>query len=254
MQMNDIFMCGQHYGAITNCIEADLHRHWLLQVFISAEENLIINVEGQRISCRAIAVNMNTKHEFYSGNSIHFTMLVDPTTQLGRTLRIYFLKENPYYIIPEDSAAELQRYLLNVIHNGESHNYSVLIENIIRSFDKYPPVKYDQRIELLLRRIDACDCEEALHLVNYLAKEMSLSESRLSHLFKKETGISLKSYIVLHKLQRVYQKIFNGESITQAAIASGFDSSSHFASFNKKMTGMSARDIITDSRFLKVSL
>lgn len=252
--MNDIFMCGQNYGAISNNIEADLHRHWLLQLFISTEENLIINVEGQRISCRAIAVNMNTMHEFYSENSIHFTMLVDPTTQFGRTLRIYFLKENPYYIIREDRAVELQRNLLEAISNGENPNYSVLIENIIRYFNECPPVQFDQRIELLLKRIDACDCEEALHQVKFIANEMFISESRLSHLFKEETGISLKSYIVLHKLQRVYQKIFNGESITQAAIAAGFDSSSHFASVNKKMTGMSARDIISDSRFLKVNL
>ncbi len=252
--MNDIFMCGQHYGAITNNIEADLHRHWLLQLFISTDENLIINVEGQSIACRAIAVNMNTMHEFYSGKSIHFTMLVDPTTKLGRTLRNHFLKENPYYIISEDRAAEFQMHLIKVINNREIQSYSVLIKDIVRYFDEYPPIKFDQRIELLLTRIDECDCDEALHQVNYIAKEMSISESRLSHLFKEETGISLKSYIVLHKLQRVYQKIFQGESITQAAIASGFDSSSHFASVNKKITGMSARDIISDSRFLKVNL
>lgn len=251
--MNDIFMCGQHYGAITNSIEADLHRHWLLQLFISMDKNLIINVEGQRISCPAIAVNMNTMHEFNSGNSIHFTMLVDPTTQFGRALRIYHLKENPYYIIREDRAAEFQSHLLDAI-KGESQNYSVLIEDIVRYFDEYPSIQLDQRIEILLKRLDACDCEEALHQVRFIANEMSISESRLSHLFKEETGISLKSYIVLHKLQRVYQKILNGESITQAAIASGFDSSSHFAAVNKKMTGMSARDIISDSRFLKVSL
>lgn len=252
--MNDIFMYEPHYGAISNSIEADLHKHWLLQLFISTDENLVINVEGQSITCRAIAVNMNTMHEFYSGNSIHFTMLVDPTTQLGRAIRIYFLKGNPYYIIDEDRAVEFQRELFNAMNNGESRTYGILIENLVGYFDKYPPIVFDQRIELLLERIDACACEESLHQVKYIAQEMSISESRLSHLFKEETGISLKSYIVLHKLQRVYQKIFHGESITQAAIAAGFDSSSHFAAINKKMTGMSARDIITDSRFLKVSL
>ena len=100
--MNDIFMYGQNFGAITNNIKSDLHKHWLLQLFIGVNEKLIINVDGQKINCRAIAVNMNTMHEFYSGNIVHFTMLVDPTTQLGRSMRIHFLKDNPYYIICED--------------------------------------------------------------------------------------------------------------------------------------------------------
>lgn len=46
--MNDIFMCGQNFGAITNSIESDLHRHWLLQLFVGADEKLIINVDGQK--------------------------------------------------------------------------------------------------------------------------------------------------------------------------------------------------------------
>jgi len=252
--MNDIFMCGQNFGAITNSIKSDLHKHWLLQLFIGADEELIINVEGQRINCRAIVVNVNTMHEFYSGNLIHFTMLVDPTTQLGRFMRIYLLKDNPYYIIREDRVAELQMHLSNAINYGKSHNYSVLIKNVVSYFDNCTPIEIDQRIEMLLRMLDICDCDEELHQVKCIAKAISISESRLSHLFKEETGIPLKSYIVLHKLQRVYQKIFDGESITDAAIASGFNSSSHFAFINKKMTGMSARDIIADSRFLKVSL
>ncbi|AFS77541.1 AraC type HTH- domain containing protein [Gottschalkia acidurici 9a] len=252
--MNDIFMFGQNFGAITNSIKSDLHKHWLLQLFIGADEKLIINVEGQRINCRAIAVNVNTMHEFYSGNLIHFTMLVDPTTQLGKFMRVYLLKDNPYYIICEDRAVKLQMHLLNAINYGKSHNYSVLIKNVVSYFDGYTPIAIDQRIEMLLRMIDTCDCDETLHQVKYIAKAMSISESRLSHLFKEETGILLKSYIVLHKLQRVYQKIFDGESITDAAIESGFNSSSHFAFINKKMTGMSARDIIADSRFLKLSL
>ena len=151
-------------------------------------------------------------------------------------------------------AVEFQMNLLNAINYGESHNYSVLIKNVVSHFDNYIPIEFDQRIAMLLRMIDTCDCDETLHQVKYIAKEMSISESRLSHLFKEETGIPLKSYIVLHKLQRVYQRIFDGARFTNAAIESGFDSSSHFAFNNKKMTGMAARDIIADSRFLKVSL
>ncbi|WP_216857302.1 helix-turn-helix domain-containing protein [Paenibacillus tritici] len=49
----------------------------------------------------------------------------------------------------------------------------------------------------------------------------------MSHLFKENTGISLSGYMVLHKLQKATYLIFEGLSITDAAMAAGFDSPSH---------------------------
>ncbi|WP_049762276.1 helix-turn-helix domain-containing protein [Lachnoclostridium phytofermentans] len=83
---------------------------------------------------------------------------------------------------------------------------------------------------------------------------MALSESRLAHLFKEETGIPLKSYIVLYALQKAYDVVFDGGSITKAAMTAGFDTPAHLAYTNKKMTGMSASGILKDSEFLKVSI
>ncbi len=91
-------MWGRNFGAVTNMVKADVHKHWMIQLFVGNGENLEINVNDQKIHCRAIVVNMNTKHMFYSGNLIHFTMLINPTTQLGRTMRVHFLNEKPYYI------------------------------------------------------------------------------------------------------------------------------------------------------------
>ncbi|NQX46577.1 helix-turn-helix transcriptional regulator [Paenibacillus tritici] len=58
-------------------------------------------------------------------------------------------------------------------------------------------------------------------------RQFGLSNSRLSHLFKENTGISLSGYMVLHKLQKATYLIFEGLSITDAAMAAGFDSPSH---------------------------
>ena len=99
--------------------------------------------------------------------------------------------------------------------------------------------------------LDSCDCSD--HSLQSIAKELSLSASRLSHLFKEQTGMPLKSYVVLHKLQKAYIHLFQNSNITEAAMRAGFDSPSHFAYTNKNLTGMSGKDIIKDSVFLKVS-
>ncbi len=247
-------MWGRNFGAVTNMVKADVHKHWMIQLFISNGGNLEINVNDQKIHCRAIVVNMNTKHMFCSGNQIHFTMLINPTTQLGRTIRVHFLNEKPYYILCEDIAIELQKQLTSAISKDENADYSEIIRNVVYCFKDDNFKGYDERTEIILRRLDTCGCEEEEHQVKQIAKEMAISESRLSHLFKEETGIPLKSYIVFHKLLKAYEKIFDGESITAAAIAAGFDSAAHLAFTNKKMTGMSAREIMKESRFLKVIL
>ena len=79
-----------------------------------------------------------------------------------------------------------------------------------------------------------------------------LSSSRLSHLFKEQTGIPLKSYIILHQMERAFDELFAGKNITESSMIAGFDSPSHFASTVKKMMGMTVSLSLKDSEFLKV--
>jgi methylphosphotriester-DNA--protein-cysteine methyltransferase len=65
-------------------------------------------------------------------------------------------------------------------------------------------------------------------------------------------GIPLKSYLTLHQLEKAYQDILNGNSITDAAMNAGFDSPSHFAATVKRLMGLPTRRALKDSRFLKV--
>lgn len=60
------------------------------------------------------------------------------------------------------------------------------------------------------------------------------SQSRLSHLFKEQIGIPLKSYIQFHPMKQAFLALLHGKSITEAALATNFDSPSHFTKdFNK---------------------
>ena len=98
--------------------------------------------------------------------------------------------------------------------------------------------------------LEDCDCHE--HAIEKYADTLCLSSSRLSHLFSEKTGISLKSYLTLHQLQRAFRAILQGSSITDAAMNAGFDSPSHFASTAKRLMGLPARATVKDSEFLKV--
>ena len=80
-------------------------------------------------------------------------------------------------------------------------------------------------------------------IVEDLSRHIFLSKSRMSHIFKEQTGMSLHSYIAAEKLHKAFDYINQGLSITEASMAAGFDSPSHCASTCKRMFGISFRNI-----------
>ncbi len=105
---------------------------------------------------------------------------------------------------------------------------------------------YD-RIKNLLYEIEQCNCNT--HSIASFADKVALSSSRLSHLFKEQMGMPLKSYIQFHQMQTAFLALLNGKNITEAAMLAGFDSPSHFATVTKKMMGMPASISVKNSIF-----
>lgn len=249
--MNYIIRYGRNFMAISNSIEADCHRHWLLQMFLSSQKELNIEVNEQLIPCSAILVNLDTPHIFNTEGEPHFTILIDPTTELGRVMN-GLLMDQPFYVFPHEQTVVMQRAFKNVLIQKSHDAILSFVQSIAFQFAYSNMQNFDDRVIKVLNLLHDCVYEDEFHQIKYFSKKTGLSESRLAHLFKEETGIPLKSYIVLHKLQRAYESISNGENITTAALNAGFDSPSHLAYTNKMMTGMSATNIIKDSEFLKV--
>ena len=79
--------------------------------------------------------------------------------------------------------------------------------------------------------------------MNQLSRLVYLSQSRLSHIFKQQTGITLHSYLAFEKLHKTHQYYIEGKTLTEACLLAGFSSSSHFSATCKRMFGMSIREI-----------
>jgi AraC-like DNA-binding protein len=72
-------------------------------------------------------------------------------------------------------------------------------------------------------------------LIKDLASKLSLSESRLSHLFKEETGISILKFINKKRLMLSKEYIRNGEHLGNIHSLCGFqDNTSFFRAFKKE--------------------
>ena len=77
-------------------------------------------------------------------------------------------------------------------------------------------------------------------MMRSLQAETHLSESRLSHLFKEEMGLSLKKYLVWSRLRETIQYVLSEEiSLYEAGLRSGFFDQAHLSRAFKQMLGLS---------------
>ncbi len=180
--MNNIIKCGRNFMAISNSIEADCHKHWLFQMFLRQNE-LNIEVNGQLILCIAILINMDTQHTFDAQGEPHFTMLIDPTTELGRVMK-GLLENQPFYIFPHEKNIDMQQNFRNALEQNERDDILSFAQSVINQFYSSNMKGFDNRVVRVLNLLDDCMHEDESHQIKYFSEETGLSESRLAHLFK----------------------------------------------------------------------
>jgi AraC-like DNA-binding protein len=121
------------------------------------------------------------------------------------------------------------------------------IENlIIKEFNLQPQImKVDSRISQLLEQIEASNFEG--EKINTLCAGIYLSESRIRHLFKEQTGISIKRYCLWGKMRKALYYISQGESLIQAAYHANFSDYAHLSRTVKGMFGLNLKTLLKDS-------
>ncbi len=99
--------------------------------------------------------------------------------------------------------------------------------------------EYDDRISAAIDYLNNNDLEYGL-MMKTLQSVTSLSESRLSHLFKSNIGISLKKYLIWTKLKStIKQHVSNQQNdLFSSLINSGFYDQPHFSRNFKAMLGV----------------
>ena len=249
--MNKIYWDKDIIARLTNQIDSVPHKHWAIQLFLSLEKDLEILVSEDVVKCKCVIVNENVNHSFRTGNQVCFSIIIVPTSNTAEQLK-KLLNGSEYFIIQMPDISEIQSIAFKLKKNDDLELYYNLINRLyFRLGLNNQNIEYDDRIVELLKYIEQCDCYS--HSISTFADKVCLSQSRLSHLFREQVGMPLKSYIQFHQMQKAFLALLNGKSITEAAMIAHFDTPSHFAAVTKRMMGMPASVSLKNSVFLKVS-
>ncbi|MDE5722206.1 MAG: AraC family transcriptional regulator [Clostridia bacterium] len=216
---------------------------------MSFNKPLQIMVGDNCINGKCVVINKNVPHSVIGNGEAKLSVLAEPTS--GFASKLISEIKGDYLICDKENIAELQQKALNLFKAKDKEPYAVFVKDLAEYLGIDRNVKVlNERIIKLLEILQNCDCYD--HTIESFADKVYLSSSRLSHLFCEQTGVSLKSYILFHQLEKAFAALLNGKSVTDAAMLAGFDSPSHFAATVKKWMGMPVSQSIKDSEFLKV--
>lgn len=137
------------------------------------------------------------------------------------------------------------RELLKIQKTPRTNRKSLLfntLERALLTLDEVNPIRgyreRDERIEQALENI-ASRYDTSLNLAG-LAREVYLSPSRFSHLFREQMQIAPMQYVEQYRLDRAAEELLSKEdSIEQIATAVGFSNPFHFSTRFRRRFGKS---------------
>ncbi|ACA56904.1 helix-turn-helix domain-containing protein [Clostridium botulinum] len=215
------------------------HKHLASHIIISLGGEMKWQIESKNIKCRGICIDSNVVH---TGTIVKEGSIIFLFTEISRyasSIKQKHLNGNSYAILNDDVVDRMIKKYENHQNDKETLDEILLQQCGIYNSDNH---RYEKRVEEILSYISGLKTIEH-SIVDDLSNHIYVSKSRLSHLFREQTGMTLHSYLAFEKLRKTYKYFCEGMNITEACILAGFDSSSHCASTCKRMFGISLRDV-----------
>lgn len=213
--------------------ETKEHSHSMLHLILSEEEIQLqadILYKGEMI---LLSPFVSHQVRVKPGRTLLF--LIDPSSRLGEEIEKKFLQEKIYCnSLPEKLAPYLKKALEGYLQTIFPDFWTSL--GILSKEEKK-----DERVDSILDGVK--DHSLLFFSLPELADFVYLSESRLTHLFKETTGMSLKNYLLMRRMELAFRLVHEGMTITEAAHMAGFFDSAHLANVVRKTTGISLSEV-----------
>jgi len=244
--MTKIYEAENHLFIHTGYTTPQKHCHKAAHIIVSLEEEMMIAAEDNKCKCRGILIPLEVSHQIDTNEKPVLVFLYDSTTNVAKNIR------DVKYLSDTDCDEIVKAYLEFEKGDMTAERYET-VETIVlekTGVTDRKRIVMDERIGnalgyIRLRLAEGVTCKEVAEYVN-------LSQSRFSHLFKEQVGMTFASYLVYQRIMHVYAGIIKGKSITESSVEAGFYSASHFADVNRRVFGLAASDITKDMIFRKI--
>lgn len=217
--------------------ETHLHSHPTIEVLLAEKGKFSLSTKDSAHNELTFAViDCNILHKIVAKDcQLKIVMIEHNTSFVYKTLSHYniSLRDSLYL---QDDYTNMQPTVDELIHQIVHLNIDC---------------DYDKRVRSIIGYLNNQDLNyEAM--MQTLKKAVNLSESRISHLFKQNVGLSLKRYLVWCKLKKtIIRHLQNKEDLFSSLINNGFYDQPHFSKAFKIMLGVKPSKAY-NSRMLQV--
>lgn len=243
--MTTICVMIDHIFLDTEYRQPALHQHLAKHIIISLSDDLLVTFEGEKtVVCKGVIIDANILHTVASKDNRMLVFLIDDTSVLAQNIDRYQLSGKPYTEIPNLAIAQILEAYNACLPDCYTTEYAGFFNSVfsLLNLNYKSAAITDSRIQTALDFImQSVDIDGAT--ISRLCESAHLSQSRFSHLFKEQTGVSLNSYLALSKLRKAYQTLLQHGNITEAAMDAGFSTPSHFSAASKKYLGIAASEL-----------
>lgn len=272
--MNEIYLAKNHLMIKTEYKDPEMHRHSAAHILISLKGPVHFQVDGQEMTGFGAVIPSGLPHTVCGAldeEGKPFSMpslllfLFDETTFVAQCIReSRLITEKQAQTVLQwyrdmreaaDAAAAYPSFLRQVLKelglsdNGQIAGNPQGADGTLAA-DSLQAAG-DERIWQAYVYID--DHIGSDMTVASIAGHFCMSESRFSHLFRKEAGMSVANYLVFRKLYFTYLGLMKGKNITTAALDAGFSDPSHFAATNKRMFGLSPTAVSGSMKIITIA-
>lgn len=217
----------------------DLHSHLAVHLILGLEGGVYCDISGEHIEAPGVFIAGDVPHTAYTVSGGMLVYLFDPACRYADWISRNYLAGKQFELLPEKTADEIRSAWNN---NASPAQADCEILDIL-GFPLSDASRMDERIITVLAALRSLE-EIPEDIVQRLCGAACLSQSRLSHIFKENVGISLHRYLAWEKMRKGYVNYQKYGNITEAAMRAGFDSPSHFAATCKRMFGISFSDFV----------
>lgn len=225
------------------------HSHHAIQISLALTGSIRLHASAPDWEeCRGAVLRPHRPHRFDGCGQTVANILVDPESLSGRALAGIF-NESDVHRLPNLEATELCELMLNAFM-AECPDASLVKASLqvigILTKDQGTVAAVDDRIPIAVEAIRA-RLESRVTLAQ-IAETVNLSASRFRHLFREQTGMSFRAYVLWMRLERAITCGMTVGSWTEAAQQAGFADSAHLTRTCRAMLGVTPAMLISEQR------
>lgn len=219
-------------------IQSDFHRHYAVTILISFGETFKITTTDQKHDFYNVAIIQKNIDYSLQGSIKDYMAFIHivPYSEIGINLSYNKCSIRKLDITPFQGVLKEIKSWFN-----SSDNDPKIVEHLLYSISLIPDsinnkIVIDERIMKSFNLIMQSDIEKLS--VSMIAKEVHLSTSHFNRLFKKETGLAFRKFVLHSKLIKSIYAMYEQNNLTKASFIGGFSDQPHLTRTFKKNFGI----------------